>query len=190
MKQKDELKREAIINETIAIVYDKGFTAVKMARIAKKVDISPSTLYVYFKSKDDLIQTIATDLLKKLTDIGQDQLKSELPYKLKFKAIWIFYINFGINNRKEVSFIHQVKQSPYFEMIPKEIRQLKSTFIFDLLDEGKRQGLIKNLDNTILSVLLEAFMNETVKLIDTKTLELNEADTNTMFALAWDAIKN
>ncbi|MFB9053672.1 TetR/AcrR family transcriptional regulator [Formosa undariae] len=190
MKQKDDLKREAIINETIAIVYAKGFAALKMAHIAKQVDISPSTLYVYFKSKDDLITTIATDLLKNITDISRDQLKTDLPYKLKFKAIWIFYINFGINNRKEVSFIHQVKQSPYFEMIPKDIRYLKSSFILDLLDEGKQEGLIKNLDNAILSVLLESFMNETVKLIDSKTLQLNEKDTNTMFTLAWDAIRN
>ncbi|MDW5288488.1 TetR/AcrR family transcriptional regulator [Formosa sp. PL04] len=190
MKQKDELKREAIINETIAIVYTKGFTGVKMAHIAKKVDISPSTLYVYFKSKDDLISSIATGLLKSITDISQNQLKQDLPYKLKFKAIWVFYINFGINNRKEMSFINQVKQSPYFEMIPEDIRNLKSSFILDLLDEGKQHGLIKDLDNAILSALLGSFLTETVKLIDSKTLQLNEKDTNTMFLLAWDAIKN
>lgn len=190
VKHKDELKREAIINETIAIVYAKGFVGVKMAHVARKVNISPSTLYVYFKSKDDLISTIATELLKNITEISQNQLNTNLPYKLKFKAIWLFYINFGVNNRKEMSFIHQVKQSPYFEMIPESLRNLKSSFVLDLLDEGKREGLIKNLDNKILSALLESFLNETVKLIDSKTLKLNEEDTNTMFLLAWDAIKN
>ncbi|WP_299780961.1 TetR/AcrR family transcriptional regulator [uncultured Formosa sp.] len=190
MKLKDELKREAIINETIAIVYAKGFAGVKMAHIAKKVDISPSTLYVYFKSKDDLISSIATDLLKNITNISQNQLKQDLPYKLKFKAIWVFYINFGINNRKEMSFITQVKQSPYFDMIPEHIRHLKSSFILDLLDEGKQQGLIKDVDNTILSALLGAFLTETIKLIDSKLLQLQEEDINTMFLLAWDAVKN
>ncbi|QDO94967.1 TetR/AcrR family transcriptional regulator [Formosa sediminum] len=190
MKQKDEFKREAIINVTIDMVYTNGFAGVKMAQIAKKVDISPSTLYVYFKSKNDLISSIATDLLKKITQTSQNQMHSDLPFKLKFKAIWLFYVNFEINNRKEMSFINQVKQSPYYKMIPLEIRNLKSSLVLDLLDEGKRQGLIKNLDNSILAALLSAFLTETVKLIDSKTLQLNEAETNTMFLLAWDAIKN
>ncbi|PNW28294.1 TetR/AcrR family transcriptional regulator [Formosa algae] len=190
MKQKDELKREAIINETIAIVYDKGFAGVKMAHIAKKVTISPSTLYVYFKSKDDLISTIATEILQNITQTNQNQLQANLPFKLKFKAIWVFYINFGINNRKEMSFINQVKQSPYYDKIPQSLRSLKSAIILDLLDEGKEQGLIKNLDNTILSGLLSAFLTEAVKLIDTKALPLNEETIDTVFSMAWDAIKN
>ncbi|WP_159023260.1 TetR/AcrR family transcriptional regulator [Formosa sp. L2A11] len=190
MKQKDELKREAIINETIGIVYEKGFAGVKMAQIAKKVDVSPSTLYVYFKSKDDLISTIATEVLKSITQINQNQLQSDLPFKLKFKAIWVFYINFGINNRKEMSFINQVKQSPYYDMIPEDIRNLKSSLVLDLLDEGKREGLIKDLDNTILSALLGSFLTESVKLIDTKALKLNDVTIDAMFLLAWDAIKN
>ncbi|WP_066218328.1 TetR/AcrR family transcriptional regulator [Formosa haliotis] len=190
MKPKDELKRQAIINETIAIVYSKGFAGVKMAQIAKKVDISPSTLYVYYKSKDDLITSIATDLLKSMTTTSQKELHNELPFKLKFKALWLFFINFWINNRKEMSFIHQVKQSPYFEMIPKDVRELKTALALDLLNEGKAEGLIKPIDNVILSALLESFMTETVKLIDAKTLQLNKTDTEIMFDLVWDAIKN
>ena len=55
MKLKDTAKKEAIVAETIDIVFRKGFSGIKMAELARLVGVSPSTLYVYYKSKEDLI---------------------------------------------------------------------------------------------------------------------------------------
>ena len=52
MKLKDEAKRQAIIEKTVDIVFEKGFAGIKMADLARKVGVSPSTLYVYYKNKE------------------------------------------------------------------------------------------------------------------------------------------
>lgn len=189
MKLKDDSKREAIINETLAIVYKKGFAAIKMAQIAKAVNISPSTLYVYFKNKDDLIVTIASELIETTTANSQKIIETDLPYKPKLKAFWMFYLNFWINNTKEIHFIMQVKRSPYYNLIPEAIREIKSAIGLHLLQIGKAEGLIKNIDSTILSGIMESFILQTVKMIENGQIDLNEKDTDVMFTCIWDAIK-
>lgn len=190
MKLKDDTKRIAIIDQTIDIVFDKGFSGIKMAGLARNVGISPSTIYVYFKNKEDLIVSISSEIIKNASEMSHREVKESLPYKLKLKAIWLYWLNFGVNHIKEMSFLQQVKQSPYYDLIPKEIKDEKVRLSNDLLTLGKREGLIKNLDNNILSAIITAIMSENVNLVLNGELELNQKDIDLMFSLLWDAIKS
>lgn len=190
MKLKDDTKRLAIIDQTIDIVFDKGFSGIKMAGLARKVGISPSTIYVYFKNKEDLIVSISSEIIKNASEMSHKEVKESLPYKLKLKAIWLYWLNFGVNHNKEMSFLHQVKQSPYYDLIPKEIKEEKVRLSNDLLSLGKKEGLIKALDNNILSAVIAAIMSENINLVLNGELELNQKDIDLMFSLLWDAIKS
>lgn len=190
MKLKDETKRLTIIDQTIDIVFDQGFSGIKMAGLARKVGISPSTIYVYFKNKEDLIVSISSEIIKNTSEMSHKEVKESLPYKLKLKAIWLYWLNFGVNHNKEMSFLHQVKQSPYYELIPKEIKEEKLRLSNDLLTLGKKEGLIKNVDNAILSAVIGAVLGESVKLVLNEQIDLSQKDIDLMFSLLWDAIKS
>ena len=68
MKLKDNNKEIAIIEQTLNIVYETGIAGVKMSKLAKQVGISPSTLYVYFETKENLIVSIGLKILKDITE--------------------------------------------------------------------------------------------------------------------------
>ena len=190
MKLKDESKRKAIVSKTIDIVFEKGFAGVKMAELARLVGVSPSTLYVYYKNKEDLIVSIATDLIKTVSNNSNNEIKETLPFKLKLKAVWLYWLDFSINHSKEMSFLQQVKQSPYYSLVPTEIKDEKAQMANSLLDHGKNEGLIKDIDNDVLSAVIGSMMGETCKLILSKKIELKQADNDMMFSLLWDAIKS
>ena len=189
MKLKDELKEQAIIASTLDTVYKSGFSGIKIADIAKKVGISPSTLYVYFKNKEDLILSISISLFKKWSrNDGQESL-NDLPYKMKLKKKWLSLVHFGLNNAEEMSFLQQLKQSPYFDKIPKDIKQAKFQSGTDLIELGKKEGLIKDIDNVILLSIMGSFSSHTVSLINEKHLKLNEKDMDLMYSILWDALR-
>lgn len=190
MRIKDETKRLAIMASTLDVVFEKGFAGIKMADLAKRVNLSVSTLYVYYKNKEDLIISIAIDLIEQQAKRSEQQITESLPYKLKFKALWLFWVNFSINHGKEMSFIDQLKKSPYYDKIPASVRETKSKLGMNLIDLGKREGLLKNIDNEIIISVIGAILGETVKLIMSKKLQLNQKDTDFMFSLVWDAIKS
>lgn len=190
MRVKDDSKRQAIIEQTIDIVFEQGFAGIKMSDLAKRVGISVSTLYVYYKSKEDLIVSISGELLENVSKMSTKETNDDLPYKLKLKAMWLYWINFGVNHTKEMSFINQVKQSPYYEKIPKAIIEAKHRIGLELFELGKKEGLIKQVDNEILAAVIGAMLHETVRLILSGTIKMNKKDNDEMFSFVWDAIKN
>ena len=54
MRPKSQSKYEAIISTTIELVKELGFTGISVAKIAKKAEISPATIYIHFKNREDL----------------------------------------------------------------------------------------------------------------------------------------
>jgi len=190
MKLKDESKRLLIIDKTLSLVLSEGIAGIKMAKLAKEVGISPSTLYVYYSSKQALIISLFTDLIKEQTIISKKQLASDLPYKIKLKTIWLQWLNFSISNFREMNFIEQVKQSPYFEKIPAQIKTDKQGVSTNLFKEGKEQQLLKNVDDKILIAIIGSMLKQTSELIVNKELTLKKKDTDMMFTFLWDAIKN
>lgn len=189
MRVKDESKRIAIIENTLEIVYHQGFSGVKMATLAKKTNISVSTLYVYYKNKEDLIVSIASEIFDRESKRSVESSKDDLPFKLKLKSFWLHWINFSVNNKYEMNFIMLVKQSPYYNLIPKAVIASKRRIGADLLELGKKEGLIKNETNEILEAVIGAMLLKTTDLIFEKKLTLNSQDTNMMFGFVWDAIK-
>lgn len=55
MRNKDELKQEAIIQATIKLVNKIGFVSSSVAKISKEANVSPATIYIYYKNKEDLL---------------------------------------------------------------------------------------------------------------------------------------
>ena len=189
MKLKDAEKKDAINVKIVDIVYEKGIAGVKMMDLACKVGVCPSTLYVYYKNKEDLILSIFTELVRNHTEEFRSNLVLDIPFKLKLKKIWLQWLHFSVNNFKEMNFIQQVKQSPYMDKLPKEITASKLQLSTDLVAEGKRQQLIKDVPNAVLFSLVESNLKQTTELILDKQLSLNEKDMDMMFTFLWDAIK-
>lgn len=189
MKLKDQDKKEAIYAETLNIVFSKGIAGIKMADLAKRVGISPSTLYVYHKNKEELIVSLFTDLIQAHTIAFRSHLDADIPYKHKLKKIWLQWLQFSIDNHKEMNFMKQFKRSPYMEHISESVKADKQKMGDDLLNQGKAQLMIKNVPNNILHSVIEANMLQTTTMIMEKQISLNEQDTDMMFNFLWDAIK-
>jgi AcrR family transcriptional regulator len=59
--REDSAKRRQIIEGARAVFLPQGFDAASMGEIARKAGVSKGTLYVYFKSKEDLFEAIAEE---------------------------------------------------------------------------------------------------------------------------------
>jgi AcrR family transcriptional regulator len=57
----DSAKRRQIIEGARAVFLTQGFDAASMSDIARKAGVSKGTLYVYFKSKDELFEAITEE---------------------------------------------------------------------------------------------------------------------------------
>jgi len=62
-----EFTRKRIIDVTVETIIEKGFDGMRTKEIAEKSGVSEATVFKYFKSKDELMKIIVTDMIEKFT---------------------------------------------------------------------------------------------------------------------------
>jgi TetR/AcrR family transcriptional regulator, multidrug resistance operon repressor len=58
MRSKDENKEFAIRDTAIEMIVKEGFHGLSMQKLARAANISPSTIYVYFDSREDMLNKL------------------------------------------------------------------------------------------------------------------------------------
>lgn len=56
-------KKDKIVEEALKLFLEKGFNETSVDEITKGASISKGSFYTYFKSKDELLETIVKELL-------------------------------------------------------------------------------------------------------------------------------
>ena len=68
-------KREAILRAGVKVFAEKGFFNSKVADVARAAGIADGTVYLYFKSKDEVLHSIFDQAMEKFISEGQSELK-------------------------------------------------------------------------------------------------------------------
>jgi AcrR family transcriptional regulator len=65
-RREREQRRRQIMNAARKVFSVKGFMKTTMEDIAREAELSPGTLYLYFKNKDELYASLSVDVLEHL----------------------------------------------------------------------------------------------------------------------------
>ncbi|MET0753693.1 MAG: TetR/AcrR family transcriptional regulator [Pyrinomonadaceae bacterium] len=105
-REKENL-RQTILDTAREMFADEGYQSVSMRKIADKIEYSPTTIYLYFKDKNDLLRQICDEtfarLGQKISSIGKTYGKT----LEGFRAGLLAYVEFGLEHPKhyEVTFM-------------------------------------------------------------------------------------
>src|SRR5580658_10791718 len=59
-------KRERILDAAVRVFAKKGFYATRVSEVAKAAGVADGTIYLYFKSKDELLVSLFEDRVERL----------------------------------------------------------------------------------------------------------------------------
>jgi AcrR family transcriptional regulator len=189
MRIKDDLKEAALFEATVKLVNEIGFASSSVSKIAKEAGVSPATIYVYYKNKEDLLVStyvqIKLDLSKALLRDFNDQ----LPIRDILRKVWFNMFEYISNNLEYYKFVEQFSSSPYSSLVNREEVEQYFDPLSKVMQKGIEQKIIKNVHPDIL----KAFIYYPITVLTNPSLcqdfELSEENIETAFTLAWDAIK-
>ena len=145
---KEEI-RNGILNSTRHEIITHGLGNVSLRRIARKIGMSPSNIYNYFKDKDELIDALVQPSIKKI-----DELLSELSHDM----VNFDFKNYDGSKRKFVKFSLEQLSSRLFKLY-QEFDQ--SVFII-LSSEKYLSSITEWLSNVIYNNYDDLFEEEEV----------------------------
>jgi AcrR family transcriptional regulator len=67
--------RNEILDAARALFVEEGYESVSMRKVAQRIEYSPTTIYLYFKDKDELFQAICEEMFSKLSRKLEEQTK-------------------------------------------------------------------------------------------------------------------
>ena len=189
MRIKDELKQEAIIQATIKLVNKIGFASSSVAKIAKEANVSPATIYIYYKNKEDLLVSTYLNIKQQMGIAMLKDFNESKPIRDTFRTFWINSFDYISKRPKFFYYAEQFVNSPYSELVNKSAAEKYFEPIIKIIKKGIDQQIIKDVSIDILSAFIFhpiVVLANPRKIRDTK---LDRKTIETTFQLAWDAIK-
>jgi len=97
LRQKKFLRQE-ILDAASELFVKEGFENVSMRRIAEKIEYSPTTIYLYFKDKAELLEQVCHETFARLTAHLTRILEQPGDPAERLKRGLLAYIRFGLEN--------------------------------------------------------------------------------------------
>jgi len=166
-RPKSEDKRNAILDAATRLFAERGLAAAPTSEISKLAGVAEGTLFTYFETKDELINSLYRELKLELADAMMSDFPRKKNVRTRLQHVWDRYVRWGIANPRQRKVLGQLTVS---EVLSKESREAGSapfvefqTMIRDGI-EGRvfRNDLPVELISKSLGALVEATIDLTV----------------------------
>lgn len=152
-RQKEELKAK-ILEAARALFIERGFEETSIRNIAERIEYSPTTIYLYYKDKDDIFYALHREGFVLLNQYFRALLEVDDPFE-RLKAIQKAYIRFALENREyyDLMFISRSPMSALEERDEEKWEEGNKAFaaLSATVRQCIDQGYFKGLDPEVLS---------------------------------------
>lgn len=112
MRVRDESKEAAIREKAIEMIVIEGFDGLSMQKLAKAANVSPATIYLYFKNREDLLNQLYIGIEKVFSE---ETLKNFDPEMHLEEGLWLQWKNrfaYNLKYPQHIHFMEQFRNSP------------------------------------------------------------------------------
>jgi len=151
-KQKEEFRRE-ILDSAREIFINDGYDGFSMRKLAEKIDYSPTTIYLYFKNKDDLLFAICEEFFANFfAELNRIRSVSQDPIETLRQAI-LYLMNFGLKNPNQYKLIFFTKSvyGTKEELVEKESMARNTYFVFkEIVQDCINAGRLREIEVDVI----------------------------------------
>ncbi|MBS1745147.1 MAG: TetR/AcrR family transcriptional regulator [Bacteroidetes bacterium] len=189
MKLRDENKINRIYKATLTLVKQNGLAGTTMQAVAKEAKIATGTLYIYFENKESLVISLFNECIKESAAVVFKDYEMSAPFKVGFRTIWLNVLKHKVSHFDQTIFLEQCFHSPFIDDNTRAEAKKLLLPLRELLERGKMEELIKDIDTFWLVSFMIGYANEIAKRITyhKKKLTMETLDIN--FQICWDGIK-
>ena len=147
-EQKRKEMRELILEAARRLFYEAGFARVTIRNIARAIEFSPRTIYLYFPNKDSIVRAIQEDGFKKLyAKLAETEWIQEPLDRLKAQGL--AYVMFALRNPEHYNLMFSTPNSrPQTARTPSgmDLSQESNLLLQNTVKECLEKGLIPAAD--------------------------------------------
>jgi len=157
-------RRHEIFHQVVNVFVKKGFHETSMREIAEAAGLGKSTLYDYFKTKDEILVYFFEDQLNDLTNEAQKVALQNLSADKRLHQIMEIYIESLQANKNLFLKLTQESQRlrPQSQKQVQEKRHAYQDLVRALIGEGIREGIFRKVNSLLAARLLISGMSSVI----------------------------
>ncbi len=166
--------RRVILDTTRHLLIEEGYNNLSMRKIARAIGYSATSIYLYFKDKDDLFHTLIEEGYSQLQQVFKAIETSYDNGSERLKALCRAYIRFGLDNPEyyEVMFLLHPEHMARYPAEKYRRARRNLDVIASALDEGTRQGVFSVENPRVTASTIWAALHGAVSLLIAQRVDI------------------
>ena len=156
-------RRRQIIDAAVKVFADKGFFGARVSEIAEEAGVADGTIYLYFRSKDELLISLFEEKMEDILEALHRMLAEHARPEDKLRCYIVEHLRLVAEQPDLMQVLTvELRQSARFikEYTPKAFGRLLDT-VGNILEEGQRTGVFhKSLDIAVFRRALFGAIDE------------------------------
>jgi len=162
----NQITRKAIQEAVVNLVTRTGTRKVTMDQVAAEAGLSKGCLYIHFRSKKELLESVKTTSFKPLGDQLQEILNGSLTPNQKIENIVHRLFDYFDENRGLFRFLLEEREIAQSQVMRQKNSRYRNFVerIANVLDDGVASGLFRHMDSKkVASIFIEAMIAMTAR---------------------------
>ncbi len=152
MRKKDDEKARGIKEAVVKLILQEGFHGASISKIAKMAGVSPATVYIYFENKEKMLQEIYREYSDEIFAYMLDGASNGMDGHQLIEFLLRGHYNFILNHKEIFNYVEQFSNCPALAGGCSHKKGFAK--INNLLDEMKKNRIIKDYSNEILAAMM------------------------------------
>ncbi len=156
-KHKEEFKAE-ILEAALALFVQEGYNQFSMRKLASRIEHSPTTIYLYFRDRDDLLLHICENFYANLLQEQLQGMTADAPPEQLLRQAFLSYVSYSLKHPelyKVVFFSNPQLYGRPEDYLSRDTMSLKCWKQFcELVDNCIKSGYFRPLDCYTLSTVM------------------------------------
>ena len=159
MRESSPDKQEAILETALTLFTERGFAGTPTSLISKEAGVATGTLFFYFKTKEELIDTLYRRVKGEAAKEMGRGIDKEKSAKAKLRRLGRNAAGWVMKNPAKLKFMEQFAHSPFVSTSAHEEGMSHFLFLEDLVRQGIHDGEIRNVEPSGIFCLMASALS-------------------------------
>ena len=177
-REKEQL-RQQILSAARELFVNEGYENVSMRKIANKIEYSPTTIYLYFRDKTDLLDSVCKETLLSLLETLEELKRDTTDPVETLRKSGRAYVEFGLKYPQDykLTFVTRPQFQEDLGLEEGSVGEKVFNYLCGMVSECIRQQIFRQVDvETTGQVMWSAVHGVTLLLIDFPDFPWTEKD--------------
>jgi len=165
--------REQILEVSRSLLVEHGFDNLSMRNIAKRADVSATSIYLHFDNKDDLLVTLIDQSIEHLKQHLIAEIDDSKDFIRQLEDLARCYVQFALEHPQEYEIIYMVRPEEMPQYPKEKFQEIRRAYelLAKIIENGRKEDLIDVDDPIISAYTLWAQLHGVVSVILSKRLD-------------------